>query len=40
MLFQSLDGVELEGWFIPANSDRLVIANPFLRGNRYGNPGT
>ncbi len=37
--FPSLDGVPLEGWFIPADSDRLVIHNHFLPGNRYGYPG-
>lgn len=29
----------LEGWFIPAASDRLVICNHFMPGNRYGYPG-
>lgn len=37
--FPSMDGVPLEGWFIPADSDRLVIHNHFLPGNRYGYPG-
>ncbi|NYJ08058.1 alpha/beta hydrolase family protein [Petropleomorpha daqingensis] len=38
--FPSMDGVPLEGWFIPAvGSDRLVIHNHFLPGNRYGYPG-
>ncbi|GAC66859.1 alpha/beta hydrolase family protein [Gordonia soli] len=37
--FPSQDGVPLEGWFIPADSDRLVIHNHFLPGNRYGYPG-
>lgn len=36
--FPSLDGVVLEGWFIPAPSNRLVIANHFLLGNRSGYP--
>lgn len=39
VFFPSLDGVPLEGWFIPADSDRLVICNHFLPGNRYGFPG-
>ena len=39
VFFPSLDGVGLEGWFIPADSDRLVIANHFMPGNRYGYPG-
>lgn len=37
--FPSMDGVPLEGWFIPADSDKLVIHNHFLPGNRYGYPG-
>jgi pimeloyl-ACP methyl ester carboxylesterase len=39
VFFPSLDGVPLEGWFIPANSDRLVIANHPMPCNRYGYPG-
>lgn len=39
VFFPSLDGVGLEGWFIPAGSDRLVICNHFMPGNRYGYPG-
>ena len=39
VFFPSLDGVALEGWFIPADSDRLVICNHFMPGNRYGYPG-
>ena len=39
VLFPSMDGVPLEGWFIPADSDRLIIHNHFLPGNRYGYPG-
>ncbi|HKR51756.1 MAG TPA: hypothetical protein VJT72_19660 [Pseudonocardiaceae bacterium] len=37
--FPSMDGVALEGWFIPAGSDKLIIHNHFLPGNRYGYPG-
>ncbi|KRQ19275.1 MULTISPECIES: alpha/beta hydrolase [Mycobacteroides] len=37
--FPSLDGTNLEGWFIPADSDRLLIVNHFLSGSRYGYPG-
>lgn len=33
------DGVVLQGWFIPADSDRLVIANHPMPCNRYGFPG-
>lgn len=39
VFFPSLDGVGLEGWFIPADSDRLIICNHFMPGNRYGYPG-
>jgi hypothetical protein len=39
VFFSSMDGVPLEGWFIPADSDKLVIHNHFLPGNRYGYPG-
>lgn len=39
IFFPSLDGVPLEGWFIPADSDRLVIANHPMPCNRYGFPG-
>jgi pimeloyl-ACP methyl ester carboxylesterase len=36
--FPSADGVPLEGWFIPADSDRLVIANHPMGFNRSGLP--
>lgn len=39
VFFPSMDGVGLEGWFIPAESDKLVICNHFMPGNRYGYPG-
>jgi pimeloyl-ACP methyl ester carboxylesterase len=39
VFFPSMDGVPLEGWFIPAQSDRLIICNHFMPGNRYGYPG-
>ncbi|WP_199809711.1 alpha/beta hydrolase family protein [Streptomyces sp. NRRL F-2799] len=39
MFFPSMDGVPIDGWFIPADSDKLVIQNHFLPGNRYGYPG-
>ncbi|WP_239186648.1 hypothetical protein [Candidatus Nitrotoga sp. HW29] len=35
----SLDDVALEGWFIPAKSNHLIIFNHFMSGNRYGYPG-
>lgn len=37
--FPSADGVPLEAWFIPADSDRLLIVNHPLPCNRYGFPG-
>jgi uncharacterized protein len=36
--FPSMDGIPLEAWFMPANSDKLVIANHPLWFNRYGFP--
>ena len=39
VFFPSMDGVPLEGWFIPADSDRLVICNHPMPCNRYGYPG-
>lgn len=38
--FPSMDGITLEGWFIPAEgSDRLLIINHPMTCNRYGFPG-
>jgi uncharacterized protein len=37
--FPSLDGVPLEAWFIPAESDKLLIVNHPMPCNRYGFPG-
>lgn len=39
IFFPSLDGVPLEGWFIPADSDKLIICNHPATMNRYGFPG-
>jgi uncharacterized protein len=39
VFFPSMDGVPLEGWFMPADSDRLVICNHPMPCNRYGYPG-
>jgi pimeloyl-ACP methyl ester carboxylesterase len=39
VFFPAIDGVTLEGWFIPANSDRLIICNHPMPCNRYGYPG-
>src|SRR5690349_7612606 len=37
--FPSLDGIPLEAWFIPADSDKLRIVNHPMTCNRYGFPG-
>lgn len=37
--FPAIDGVRLDGWFIPGDSDRLIIANHPIWANRYGFPG-
>jgi pimeloyl-ACP methyl ester carboxylesterase len=39
VFFPAMDGVTLEGWFIPAKSDRLIIVNHPMPANRYGYPG-
>jgi hypothetical protein len=39
VFFPSLDGVPLEAWFIPADSDKLLIINHPMTCNRYGFPG-
>lgn len=40
IFFPAIDGVTLEGWFIPAkNSNKLIICNHPMPGNRYGYPG-
>ena len=39
IFFPSMDGIPLEGWFIPADSDKLIIANHPLWFSRYGFPG-
>jgi uncharacterized protein len=30
VFFPSMDGVSHDGWFIPADSDKLIIHNHFL----------
>ena len=37
--FQASDGLTLKGWFIPAESNKLIIHNHFSPGTRYGYPG-
>ena len=40
IFFPAMDGVVLDGWFIPAEgSDKLIICNHFIGANRYGYPG-
>ncbi|MDA8446455.1 alpha/beta hydrolase family protein [Paracidovorax valerianellae] len=39
IFFPALDGITIEGWFIPADSDRLLIMNHPMPCNRYGYPG-
>jgi uncharacterized protein (DUF1330 family)/pimeloyl-ACP methyl ester carboxylesterase len=40
IFFPAIDGVTLEGWFIPAkNSNKLIICNHPMPANRYGYPG-
>jgi uncharacterized protein len=39
IFFPALDGVTIEGWFIPGKSDRLLIFNHPMPCNRYGYPG-
>jgi esterase/lipase len=37
--FTTADGVVIKGWFIPAESNRIIISNHFSPGNRYGFAG-
>lgn len=39
VFFSAIDGVPLEAWLIPADSDRLIVCNHPLTVNRYGFPG-
>ncbi|QHF44875.1 alpha/beta hydrolase [Pseudomonas sp. S35] len=39
IFFPAIDGVPIEGWFIPAKSDKLLIFNHPMPCNRYGYPG-
>lgn len=39
IFFPAMDGVTIEGWFIPAKSDKLLIFNHPMPCNRYGYPG-
>ena len=37
--FETKDMVTIKGWFIPANSDKVIISNHFSPANRYGFAG-
>lgn len=37
--FTTADGVTINGWFIPADSDQVIISNHFSPANRYGFAG-
>lgn len=39
VFFPAMDGTVLEGWFIPAESDNVIICNHFQGANRSGFPG-
>ena len=40
VFFPAMDGVMLDGWFMPAEgSDKLIICNHFIGANRYGYAG-
>ena len=39
VFFPALDGTVVEGWFIPADSDRVIIFNHYEGANRHGFPG-
>jgi hypothetical protein len=39
IFFPAMDGVTIEGWFIPGASDKLIICNHPMPCNRYGYPG-
>jgi esterase/lipase len=37
--FETKDGVTIKGWFIPADSTKVIISNHFSPANRYGFAG-
>lgn len=37
--FQTVDGVTIKGWLMPADSNKVIICNHFSPGNRYGFAG-
>jgi hypothetical protein len=38
IFFSAMDGVTIEGWFIPADSDRLIICNHAMQPLRLSGP--
>ncbi|OJJ15422.1 hypothetical protein BKI52_39085 [marine bacterium AO1-C] len=39
VFFKTEDGIKIQGWFIPANSNKVIISNHFSPANRYGFAG-
>ncbi len=39
VFFPAMDGTVIEGWFIPGESDDVIIVNHYKGANRYGYPG-
>lgn len=39
VFFPAMDGTVIEGWFIPGDSDNVIVFNHFKGANRYGFPG-
>ena len=37
--FETEDGITIKGWFIPADSNKVIISNHFSPANRYGFAG-
>jgi hypothetical protein len=37
--FETEDGVTIKGWFMHADSDKVIISNHFSPANRYGFAG-
>ena len=39
VIIETPDGVKLDAWYIPGDSDKVIICNHFSPGNRYGYAG-
>ncbi|WP_216602839.1 alpha/beta hydrolase [Ruegeria sp. HKCCD4884] len=39
VFFPAMDGTVIEAWFIPAESDKIIVFNHLKGANRYGFPG-